>query len=88
MSLSPRRKLGVALLVLSLLAAALIQWTTGEFVQITREDEPPINGRFFSTQMTVLRLTFGWRYAAPIAVCAALGFYLLVIPQRPARSRP
>ncbi len=88
MTLSTRQKFGMALVLISLLGAVIIQAKTGDLVHVMREAEAPIRGPLFSTQTTFVTLTVAWRYAVPIAACAALGLCCLLVPPRPAKPRP
>ncbi|MBA3353935.1 MAG: hypothetical protein H0U23_16205 [Blastocatellia bacterium] len=85
MNFTSRQKLGIALVLISLLGAAIIQSTTGDLVHITGDEEPPVGGPLLQT--TFVMLTFTWRYAVPIVVCMALGLYYLLRPQRTAKPR-
>ena len=87
MTPSSRKELGIALVSISFAAAVLIQSTTGKLVHVTSDEEPPVSGPLFSTQTTFLTLTFGWRYAVPIAACATFGLYCLIVSQRATKRR-
>jgi hypothetical protein len=86
MTLLPRQKLGLALFLISLLSAVIIQLATGDLVHIRSTVEPAVRGALPSEQMTIHLLAFSWGYIALIAACAALGLCLLV-PQRRMKPR-
>lgn len=88
-TVSGRQKLGVALIVIALAGAVVLQITTGNLFHITStEKTPPVGGPAISFQMEVTTIKLTWGYAGPIIACAALGFCCLLIPRRRVKSSP
>jgi len=82
MNLTRRQKVGVGLIMVPLIAAIAIQVGTDDLYHVTTTEEPPVGGPTFSTQVIYHVVTLTWRYAAPLVVCAALGLFCLLVPNR------
>jgi len=79
LSLKNRRKLGLALVAASVLAATIIQFRTGDLVQSQTVSETQPGSKPY--QMMVL-LTVNWRYGFPLAACGLLGIICFLWPER------
>jgi hypothetical protein len=84
--MTPRQKLGLTLIVVSLVTAALVQFAAGALFQIVRVEKSAVDHPFgdprLTFQTTMIDVKCDWRYVLPIAACAALGAICLLDPQR------
>jgi len=79
MHLKSRRKLGLALVAASVLAATLIQFRTGDLVQTQTVSETKVGSGL--NQVMVL-LTVNWRHGLPLAAFCGIGLMCFLWPER------
>jgi hypothetical protein len=82
MSSATRQKLGIGLVAIAIIAAIVLQISTGDLVHMRSTEETTVDHSPFSTTVIVSQITLIWKYALPLIACLAAGLFCLCKPVR------
>ena len=80
MSFAIRQKLGILLVSIAIIAAVVLQITTGDLVHMQSTVEKTVDHPLGSSTIVVSEITLVWKYALPLAACLATGLICLCKP--------